>query len=347
MRLHDSYGLYTLAQLRADPSTADHAAFFAEAMTGLSRRFREQRRAAATTIACLAARDRILQDLVEALRSFNYAVKRQAQGDRTCPIYLTYFPATIADVVGGTPEECVAKAGAIVTQLETETIPGIRTHAEAIATTLEAARSALQRLREARETQSVASRMLHQQKIDWLDVYRQVHARLRIHHHRSPSLAERYFRRRKAVKRDAAEEVKDSNVDGMKRPAPARTEITKEDIRPGAPTLLPRIPDVEGGGAIVQREAIAVVVPRGGEPSPASRGTSTGGSGSRAQTGDLIALPRGATPRGVLVRVAASVDAYGSRDGCGWGGWVRGDTGRRNVRRIFTDEGYRIVGWFA
>jgi hypothetical protein len=202
LRLHDAFGLYTLARLRADANLSGEAAFFAEAMESLDQRDLERRQAEGLRIERLAARDHARSDLIEGLRCLNYTVKRYARNNLNCPVYLTYFPAGISGAVGGPPESRIAQAQAICEQLESEQIPSIRMHATAIAAALEAARRTQQELREACEAQSAASRLLHQEKLRWIDAYQQVHARLRIHHHRHPVQAEGYFRKRKAWRAD-------------------------------------------------------------------------------------------------------------------------------------------------
>jgi hypothetical protein len=204
-RLHDSFGHYVLAQLQADSALASEAEEFAAAQEALSARQQEYRQAVGRTVGQLAARDLARIAVVETLRTFHFTVKLQAKGDLNSPLYYSYFPDGIERITAGTMDECIVQAQAILRQLESETIPEIQAHATPITTALDRARSALQALDDAREAKTAASKVLFQEKVRWVDIYLQVYARLRLHHHRSPRRAEGYFRRSRVRRKDEAD----------------------------------------------------------------------------------------------------------------------------------------------
>jgi hypothetical protein len=241
-KLLDSFGHYVLAQLRANPALTAEAETFATTQEDLSRKLEEYHQAVGLGVQQIAARDAAHDSLVETVRMFHLAVKLQAKGDLGSPLHFGYFPDGIEKVTSGTLEDCILQTQNILRQLETETIPEILTHLTPLTSALEAARTALQALRDAREGRSAASKLLYQEKIRWIDIYLQVYARLRIHHHRSPKRAEKYFRKSKARRKDEKE-------DGTQGGAQSTTQGTTESASRAATTSVAQTPAEESPDA--------------------------------------------------------------------------------------------------
>jgi len=198
--LLDTYGLYHLTQLQADPELTEITETFRQTQERLNARNEEYRDAEAASLVALAVRDRKDTTLDEAVMAFNHAVLEYVRKDRRAPLYVKYFadglrPLTVAPLASE-----IRRVGTMLAKLAAETVEDLKSHAEPLATALAELEAAMVAQQKALDAEAQAYGVLQSEKIAWLDVYRQDHGRLQIHFHDRPRRAEAYFRPAPPVK---------------------------------------------------------------------------------------------------------------------------------------------------
>lgn len=205
--LLDTYGLYHMTQLQADPELSDLADGFRRAQEGLKAANERYRQAEAATLVALAVRDRKDAALDEAVMRFNHAVLEYVRKDRRAPLYVKYFADGLRPVTGAPLASEARKVGTILAQLANETVEELKSHAEPISTALQDLTAAIASHQAAVDAQARAQGLLQAEKIAWLDAYRQDHRKLQIHYHERPRRAEGYFRQVTRARGDGDDEA--------------------------------------------------------------------------------------------------------------------------------------------
>ena len=192
--LLDTYGLYHMTQLQADPDLVGLVESFREAEDRLKTRNQEYRTAAAANLVALAVRNRKDAALDEAVLAFNHAVLEYVRKDRRAPLYLKYFPDGLREVTAASAVTEARKVTTILGLLAGETVEVLKSHATPLTTALQELEAAIAAQLKTIQAEEQAYALLQSEKNAWLDAYRQNHRKLELQFHDRPRRAEAYFR---------------------------------------------------------------------------------------------------------------------------------------------------------
>jgi hypothetical protein len=254
--LLDTYGLYHMTQLQADPDLVGLVESFREAEDRLKTRNREYRTAAAANLVALAVRNRKDAALDEAVLGFNHAVLEYVKKDRRAPLYLKYFPEGLREVTATSAVTEVRKVTTILGLLAGETAESLKSHAAPLTTALQELEAAIAAQQKTIQAEDQAQAALKAEKNAWLDNYRQNHRKLELQFHDRPRRAEAYFRSAPKVARD------DENGEPSDTTHPAAGQGDTTPAQQPDATIPPVAPTAVSGATTTQPSLISSPVTR-------------------------------------------------------------------------------------
>jgi len=167
--LLDTYGLYHLTQLQADPELTEITEAFRQAQEGLKARNEEYRDAEAASLVALAVRDRKEAALDEAITAFNHAVLEYTRKDRRAPLYVKYFAEGLRPLTGAPLSSEVRRVGTLLAKLADESVDEVKSHGGPVANALAELEAAIAAQQNALDMEAHAYGVLQSEKIAWLD----------------------------------------------------------------------------------------------------------------------------------------------------------------------------------
>lgn len=224
--LRDYFGRYFLAKLNADPELAPVAEEFGAAQTGLAQRMTNYHDAVGQTLDAYAARDRVKEAMGDAVRDFSHTLRRVTRNDYRSPLYRSYFPEGTPKLTASPTVELIDKVEKLLERLTTEPDPALQSHIDPLTSALNNLKEGVRIYQEAVSASGKAATTLHQEKLLWIDRYRQAHAKLRIHFHVMPKRADRFFRRPRRPKATDLPEPEVETQTGAEAEAAGSTATT-------------------------------------------------------------------------------------------------------------------------
>lgn len=219
-KLLDTYGLYHITQLQADPELPELTESFRQAQESLRARNEEHRKAQAASLVATAVRDRKDMVLDQAVQRFNHTVLEYVRKDRRAPLYLKYFSDGLRSVTNVSVSTEARRVGTILATLAEEEIEELKAHTEPLTAALAELEAAIEAQDEAQNLEAKAFGLLQSEKLAWLDIYRQDHKKLQLHFHERPRWAEAYFRRApRGRKVDEEETEEPQETEDLEQPA--------------------------------------------------------------------------------------------------------------------------------
>jgi hypothetical protein len=192
--LHDTYGLYHLTRLKADPNCSDLATAFQAAQNQLETRMDQRDAARASAMTALAVRDAQDAALDRQVRAFAHAVVARVNGNRRAPLRQTYFPAGMRNVISAPMDQKLVRVGAILAKLNEETDTSLTAFFEPLQAAEGAMLTALDAHRSALKAETNAFGLLRAEVIHWTDAYRRSYRDLQRMFYQDGDHAESFFR---------------------------------------------------------------------------------------------------------------------------------------------------------
>jgi len=193
-RLLDSYGLYHLTRLQADPSLKDLADAFSLAQKRLKQRNDEFQAAEAAAMTALAVRDTKDDELDEAVRGFFLALLRKVLNNRKAPLFLKYFPDGVTPVIGAASEDEVRVVGILLQKLSDEQDLDLKAHAPTLTQAVDNLTAAISAYETAVDAQKLAFGVMQSEKLAWTEGYKRSYRELQLRFFDNPKRVERFFR---------------------------------------------------------------------------------------------------------------------------------------------------------
>jgi len=197
-----NFGLYLIAQLKADPLLAAILTTFEAAQEALTQALSAFRAAAATVVETIAARDRQNSLLTSEVQKFGQTVRRAGGNDYGSPLYRHYFPDGTTSVTVAPISVQIVRVEQILMKLETEEDETLTAHAAPLTTSLNDLKTAIQN-RDDAIIQRIRARIeINNNKRAWFDAYRKTYYLLRKHFRANPNVAEGFYRRMETYRED-------------------------------------------------------------------------------------------------------------------------------------------------
>ena len=152
--LLDTYGLYHMTQLQADPELSELTEAFRQTQERLKTCDEQYRQAEATGLVAMAVRDRNDVALDEEILRFNNAVLEYVRKDRRAPLYVKGFADGLPPVTGAPLSTEARRVGTI---LANETVEELLAHVEPIAAALKEMTDAIAAHQAAADSQAQAN----------------------------------------------------------------------------------------------------------------------------------------------------------------------------------------------
>jgi hypothetical protein len=234
--LQNTYGLYHLTRLKADPQCSDLTTAFSAAQDQLKTRLDQHAAARANAMTALAVRDARVAALDRQVRAFALAVLARVNNSRRAPLYQAYFPVGTRSVIAVPTDVELTRVGSILAKLNEESDPQLTAFFEPLQAAADSMRAAFEAHRAATDAEANAFGLLRTETIHWMDAYRRSYRDLQRKFYQDGDYAESFFRS-PAVTRGAARNEETAAAGGAAVGSAAATATPEGGAAERAPAV--------------------------------------------------------------------------------------------------------------